>query len=147
MALRWFKKTIILISYFWGAINFPFKGRCSHKIKRLFVGTNSHTKKTTQHNWTNPKHTSKKPPNPHPFLSGYFSALQGVATTLAHLWFFSVTFHYDPSQLQEGRRIMSSFTKDLVLLCSGWEIKDALSDSMWFLFLFISSLTIAGQKD
>lgn len=39
------------------------------------------------------------------------------------------------------------FTKDWTLFYSGWEIKDALADSMWFLFLFISSLKIVGQKD
>lgn len=37
--------------------------------------------------------------------------------------------------------------KDIALFYLGWEIKDALTDSMWFLFLFIRSLTIVGQKD
>lgn len=48
---------------------------------------------------------------------------------------------------KKWEKLWAIFTKDWTLFYSGWEIKDALADSMWFLFLFISSLKIVGQKD
>lgn len=78
--------------------------------EQLFVGAFSQT------------HTHEIQRNKKTYLylwDRYFSAVKGVATTFIHLWFFSVTFHYAPSQLQEKRKNMGSFMKDIALFYLG----------------------------